>query len=140
MYKLTRETIAYEHGNPCRHNWPLRVTVTSDLPDVDVNIFVYQAGEASSGLEHGDRFSNVASMQDMEVLPVGAPAEVSEPRLAKDAYIPFYRTNVVELDFYNLVDLDRAWRIMQHDVSSLVKEYRVWEGNLKKGQKETVEI
>lgn len=140
MFKLTRETIAHEHGHPCRHNWPLRVTVTSDNEDVDVNIFVYQAGDSDSGLDSGDRFSNVASMQDMEVIPVDAPTEAPDPQMSKDTYIPFYRKNVVELDFYNLIDLERAWRIMQHDVRSLVKEYQVWENNLNKGTEEVVEI
>lgn len=140
MYRITRESIQQTTNDPCRHNWPLRVTVEAMQEGVDPNVFVYHAGEdGATGLEHGATFSNVASKQDMNVIPIEAPMAVEDATQAKDAYIPFFRVNQVELDCYNVEELERVWRIMLHDINSLVREYKAWD-TLDNGQMKVVEV
>lgn len=119
--KLTRKETKFMHKQHCRHAWSMEVTAESDLPDLDSNIFVYHAVEPEDP-EASDSFSNVASLQDMNMLPVDAPAELQEEEPYEN-FVPYYRKNSVVLDFYNTKDLERAWRIMCVDVSSLTREY-----------------
>lgn len=130
MYKLIRKNIQLVQNNPCRHNWILSVTAEAESEDADPNIFVYHAGDqqdTSTGLVHGDTFNNVASLQDMDVLPVGAPEEVEDATMQKDEFIPFYRLNTVELNCYNVDEANKKWRIIQAHVHMLVKEYEAWD-------------
>jgi hypothetical protein len=140
-YKVTRHTIVKTENDPCRHNWPLRVTVEAIAADADPNVFVYHIGEDvnGTGIRQGDTFSNVASKQDMDVIPVGEPIVLEDAIQSKDRAIPYYRTNTVELDCYNVDEAERVWRIIQHDITSLVREYVAWD-NLDNGQQETILI
>ena len=139
-YQVTRHTIVKTEDDPCRHNWPLRVTVEATVADADPNVFVYHAGEEDgTGIRKGDTFSNVASKQDMDVIPIGEPIILEDAIQSKDRAIPYYRTNTVELDCYNLQEAERIWRIIQHDITSLVREYASWD-NLDNGQQETILI
>lgn len=119
--KLIREGTSLQTGHPCSKNWPIKVTAESTLDGLDANIFVYHAADPNDPIQ-GDEFSNVASLQDMESLPVGAPASV-EGDLTEN-YVPFYRTNSVELDCYNLIEMERVWTIIKRDTASLVREYK----------------
>lgn len=143
MYKIIRHKMTLTEDHPCRHNWPLKVTVepADASSDVDANVFVYHAGEIidGTGIRSGDTFSNVASKQDMDVIPVGEPIILEDAIQSKDRAIPYYRTNEVELDCYNLEEAERIWRIIQHDIADLAREYRAWE-ILKEGQQEIVTI
>lgn len=139
-YKVTRHTIVRTDNDPCRHNWPIKVTVEAITADADPNVFVYHAGEeGGTGIRKGDTFSNVASKQDMDVIPVGEPILLEEAVLNKDRAIPYYRTNSVELDCYNVEEAERIWRIIQYDIASLVREFIAWE-HLKNGQQEIITI
>lgn len=139
-YKVTRHTIVKTEDDPCRHNWPIRVTVEAIVADADPNVFVYHAGEEDgTGIRKGDTFSNVASKQDMDVIPIDAPIILEDAIQSKDRAIPYYRTSTVELDCYNLDEAERIWRIIQHDITSLVREYAAWD-NLDNGQQESILI
>ncbi len=140
-YKVTRHTIVQTEDDPCRHNWPLKVTVEAIVAGADPNVFVYHAGEDiyGTGIRQGDTFSNVASKQDMDVIPVDEPIILADAIQSKDRAIPYYRTNSVELDCYNLDEADRIWRIIQHDITSLAREYTIWD-KLNNGQQETILI
>lgn len=140
MYKITRAEIPTSDEFSSPHNWPLKVTVEATNDTADPNVFVYHVGEPDgTGLRGGDTFSNVASKQDMNVIPVGEPMEVEDALMEKDTYIPYYRTNVVELDCYNVIELERVWNIIQFDIQQLVREYRSWD-KLQNGQEEIIEI
>lgn len=119
--KLIREATTVNKNAVCYKNWPIRVTAESTVPGLDDNIFVYHAADPNDPIQ-GDEFSNVASLQDMESLPVGAPTPV-DGDLTED-YVPFYRTNSVELDCHNLVEMERVWSIIKRDASTLVHEYK----------------
>lgn len=119
--KLTREATALDRNRECEKNWPIKVTAESEIPYLDSNIFVYHAADPNDPIQ-GDTFSNVASLQDMESLPVGAPTAV-EGDLTED-YVPFYRTNSVELNCYTMNEVERIWTIIKRDTASLVREYK----------------
>ena len=137
MYKVTRKTISLKQMQECRHNWPLSVTVEALEEGADPNVFVYHADtDPASG--HGDTFSNVASKQDMDTIPVGEPVFLPEERPQED-FIPFYRTNTAEFDCCNTEEVLRIWNIIQFDIAALVREYKAWD-TLNEGQQETVEI
>ena len=58
----------------------------------------------------------------MESLPIGAPTPV-EGDLTEN-YVPFYRTNSVELNCYTMEETERVWRIIKRDAASLLREYK----------------
>lgn len=118
---LTRKETKFKHRNACRRAWSMEVTAESDLPDLDANIFVYHAVEPEDP-EEADSFSNVASLQDMNIIPVDAPGTLEGAKL-RENFIPYYRKASVVMDFYNAADMERAWRIMKIDTASLVREY-----------------
>lgn len=122
-YKITRNKVELRSGDPCARNWPLIVTVEAAREGVDPNIFVYHASPDS---DTGAMFSNVASMQDMDIIAVDSttplPNEDSE-----ENNIPFFRTNTVELNFANVEVLYDRWHTMMTDIRNLVKEYEVME-------------
>lgn len=118
---LTRKETKFKHRNNCRRAWSMEVTAVSDLPELDANIFVYHAVEPEDP-EESDSFSNVASLQDMSIIPVDAPAQLPNTKL-RENFIPYYRKSSVVMDFYNAADMERAWRIMKLDTDSLVREY-----------------
>lgn len=120
--KLIREATALSREeHECAKNWPIKVTAVSEIEDLDSNIFVYHAADPDDPIQ-GDTFSNVASLQDMESLPVGAPTSVDGDNT--EDYVPYYRTDSVELNCHNLVDMNRIWTIIKRDTSSLVREYK----------------
>ena len=119
---LTREAVILKpHDNVCKKNWPIRVVAESTYEGLDSNIFVYHAADPNDPIQ-GDEFSNVASLQDMESLPVGAPTPVDGD--LTENYVPFYRTNSVELNCYTMEEAERVWRIIKRDTASLVREYK----------------
>lgn len=119
--KLIREATTVNNNAVCYKNWPIRITAESTIPDLDSNIFVYHAADPNDPIQ-GDEFSNVASLQDMESLPVGAPTHVDGD--LTENYVPFYRTNSVALDCHNLVEMERVWSVIKRDTSTLVHEYK----------------
>lgn len=109
-------------------------TGSEDEVEIDTNVFVYHAAEPDDPY-HGDLFSNVASMQDMESLPVGEPAVVEGMGEAENLF-PFYRTSSVELHLHNLAEAERVWRVIRHDVKMLV--YEMWKARHLKVAEEVV--
>ena len=141
MITLTRKKIDFSsYSATDLAVWPLIVEASSDSVEEDANVFVYHAGEQalgdSSGIRYGDTFSNVASVQDMLVIPVGEPLDLPEELMTKDRNIPYYRTNKVELSCYNAHEAERAWDIIKRDVRALVRGLDIY--NTKLSKEETV--
>jgi hypothetical protein len=83
MFRLLREATPAELATSHRHQWPVRMSAFNSSDDTPASIFVMQ--KAAPGEFDRDRFSCVASVQQMEDLPVGAP----------DSSGPFYRVDSV---------------------------------------------
>lgn len=121
MYKVTRNSVELKEGDSCRRNWPLIVTVESTDGTADPNVFVYHSDPDSVT---GAMFSNVASMQDMDIIGVGETTALPNED-GTENNIPFFRTNTVELNFYTLDELARCWSIIKLDIRNLVREYEL---------------
>lgn len=121
--KLTREGPTLNPGHECRHNWTLKVTAESDEEGLSSKIFVYHAVHEDDPL-NGDTFSNVASLQDMNIIPEDAPMSIPAEDGREDN-VPWYRTDEVVFDCYNMRDVEHIWKTIQIDVKNLLKEYRI---------------
>lgn len=134
MFRITRNKVELQQGDACQKNWPLIVTVEATREGVDPHIFVYHASPDS---DTGAMFSNVASMQDMDIIAVDSttllPNEDSE-----ENNIPFFRTNKVELNFANVEVLYDRWHTMMTDIRNLAKEYEVMEKQALAEQEEII--
>lgn len=141
MITLTRKKIDFsDYSATDLALWPLIVEASTDSENEDANVFVYHAGEQAlgddSGIRYGDTFNNVASVQDMLVIPIGATVELSEELMSKDKNIPYYRTNKVELSCYSADEAERTWDIIKRDVRALVRGLNIY--NTKLSKEETV--
>ena len=123
MYKVTRHNSPREDGDKFIRPWTLSVTVEPDEnnPDADPNVFVYNSRKTVT-VNDADMFSNVASLYDMNTIPVGEPQRLPEEFPMHDN-IPYYRTNTVTLDLPNMSVMERVWNIIRIDIRLLVKEY-----------------
>lgn len=143
MITLTRKKLEFTEESITLAVWPLVVEASTDDENEDANVFVYHAGEQAlgdaSGIRYGDTFSNVASVQDMLVIPVGNPIELSEELMSKDKNIPYYRTNKVELSCYSAEEAERAWDIIKMDVKALVRGLNIYNNILSKEETVTYE-
>lgn len=99
----------------------MQVTATGTDGD-DAAIFVYQ-WRNTTNTDGEFVFTNVASLQDMNTIPV-AEAPVPADGGGWQDSIPFMRTTEVTLDHYNLNDLEVTWHWMKQQVADLRKEYR----------------
>lgn len=123
MYKITRYNSQKEDGETFTRPWALSVTVESDEnhPDADPNVFVYNTRETVR-VNEADMFSNVASLYDMETIPVLESQRLPE-EFPTDNNIPYYRTNTVTLYLPNASVMERVWEIIRIDIKLLVREY-----------------
>lgn len=128
MIRLVREGVADRHRYVCGGSWPLKVTAyPEDGVDADMaKVFVYRKAEEDDPYG-GDMFSNVASMHDMDSIAPDEPVVLEEPVDPRFAAVPFYRVDTVEMNFLTADAAERAWRIICHDVRSLVREYKAAE-------------
>lgn len=117
VYKVTRSSLKGV-SNPCGRNWPLHVKVEALEEGADPNVFVFHTIPENS-VNDEDPFSNVASVQDMNEIPVGEP-KLLEDEMPTEDNVPFYRQDHVELDFHTPGEVERAWRIIQYDIRTLV--------------------
>lgn len=116
--RLTFEAI--EEPELAKLSWPLRVTAVSETEGLDSNIFVYHA-QSISNPTPGDMCEAVASIVQMNELPVGAPSEIDgQP-------IPFYRKDTAEFHFHNSDALDDAIEIIKADTAALLRAFRAFE-------------
>lgn len=118
---LKRSKYQCKWWEDCKRSWSITVTATSDLEDMSGKIFVYHAAEADDP-DRGDKFSNVASLQDMNIIPEDEPVTLGGA-IELEEYIPFYRTDSVTMDFYTAKDMERFWEIMKTDVRNLMYDY-----------------
>lgn len=123
MYKITRNKVELGEGDPCGRNWPLIVSVEAETPGADPNVFVYHSDPDS---RTGAMFSNVASIQDMDIIGVGETTPLPDED-GTENNIPFFRTNTLQLDFYNIDELARCWSIIRYDIAKLAEEYKKFE-------------
>lgn len=101
-------------------NWNVKI-VCEALEDADPNVFVYHFAPENDPLE-GDAFSNIASLQDMRILPVEEAVELDYASTIENL-IPFYRRSEVAIDHYNAIDAERFIKIALYDIRMLEKEY-----------------
>lgn len=113
MYKLTISKLT----NTPITNWTISAKCEANEEGADPNIFVFHAKP------NGDTYANVASLNDMNTLPVGGPTEIINDDGSKE-YIPFYRLPEVTLDFCNALLAQRFVHIVNIDSKMLVREYK----------------
>lgn len=93
----------------------LRVVAT-DLcdSDTDPNVFLFRRDLPNpyTGTVQ-DTFFTICSPVDMAEYPVGGP-DIALP-------YPFWRTNVIELDFRSVALADEAWTLIVREVDALLK-------------------
>ena len=119
MYKITISKLT---SKPVT-NWTVSVKCEADQEGADPNIFVFHAKP------NGDTYANVASLYDMNSLPVGAPTEIVNDD-GEVEQIPFYRLPEVTLDFCNGLLAAHFVDVVRFDTKLLVREYKAAE-NLK---------
>lgn len=119
MYKITISKLT---SKPIT-NWTVSVKCEADQEGADPNIFVFHAKP------NGDTYANVASLYDMNSLPVGAPTEIVNDD-GEVEQIPFYRLPEVTLDFCNGLLAAHFVDVVRFDTKLLVREYKAAE-NLK---------
>lgn len=119
MYKITISKLT---SKPIT-NWTVSVKCEADQEGADPNIFVFHAKP------NGDTYANVASLYDMNSLPVGAPTEIVNDN-GEVEQIPFYRLPEVTLDFCNGLLAAHFVDVVRFDTKLLVREYKAAE-NLK---------
>ena len=119
MYKITISKLT---SKPIT-NWTVSVKCEANQEGADPNIFVFHAKP------NGDTYANVASLQDMNSLPVGEPTEIVNDD-GKVEQIPFYRLPEVTLDFCNGLLAAHFVDVVRFDTKLLVREYKAAE-NLK---------
>lgn len=112
MYKLTISKLMDEP----KTNWTISAKCEANEENADPNIFVFHSKP------DGDTYSNVASLADMNSLPIGAPTEITNDDGTTD-YIPFYRLPEVTLDFCNGLLAAHFVNIINIDSKLLVREY-----------------
>lgn len=116
MYKLTISKLT---DKPVT-NWTISAKCEADQEGADPNIFVFHAKP------DGDTFANIASLHDMNSLPVGTPTEIVNDN-GKKEFIPFYRRSEVTLDFCNSLIAAHFVDIVRFDTKLLVREYKAAE-------------
>lgn len=119
MYKLTISKLT---SKPVT-NWTVSAKCEANQEGADPNIFVFHAKP------DGDTYANVASLYDMNSLPVGAPTEIVNDD-GNTEFIPFYRLPEVTLDFCNGLIAAHFVDVVKFDIKLLVREYKAAE-NLK---------
>lgn len=116
MYKITISKISHNEED-FHTNWSINVKCKADEQDADPNVFVFHARPS------GDTYSNVASLHDMNSIPVNSDTTIVNDD-GKVENIPYYRTNEVTLDFCNTIDAAHFVDIVKYDIQLLVKEYK----------------
>lgn len=110
---LERNETTSTYAGAAQHSWVLEVKATSNLPGLDSRIFVWQANAPGSAYS-GDRWSVVASTQQMADLPADAPVEEGED------YVPFYRKDTMVLDCRSPELREELWEKIQTNVKDLL--------------------
>ena len=117
MYKLIISQLK-QNKKDFHTNWTVDVKCEAMQDDADPNIFVFHARE------DGDTYSNIASLYDMNTLPIAEPVQVINDD-GEIRSIPFYRLDSVTMDFCNTTEADRFINhILKHDTKLLVNEYK----------------
>jgi hypothetical protein len=125
--RLTRQAVvefasATEFPVALQHTWPLRVTATvTPAGEFPPEIFVYHAANLNGKTEQ-DEFVAVASVQQLDELPVGnaySPDILSSNNLS----IPFYRKNEVLFHCRSAAEAEELWEKIKADAEDLVANY-----------------
>jgi hypothetical protein len=115
--RLTFEAIA--EPEIAKNSWPLRVTALSTEPGLDSNIFVFHA-QGTDAPTTGDMCEAVASIVQMNELPIGAPTEID------GLPIPFYRKDSAEFHFHTSDALEEGMQIIKDDTQMLLRSFRTF--------------
>ena len=108
--ELTREISTYNvTGRPQAQR--MRVEVT-DYNNVDPNIFVYKRNEPDPNTDtYRDTFEAVASPNDIEELPAGAPRDDS----------PYFRLSEIDVMSRSMDMLNETWALILADRDELIR-------------------
>jgi len=91
----------------------MKVEAVDPVGDMTSYVFVYRRYPPDPYTQEVfDEFVTVASFVDLDEYPVGEPDPQSS--------LPFFRSNVVELDFRSAADAEEAWNIIRTEVCALV--------------------
>lgn len=127
---LERSDTTSTYTGVAQHSWVLEVKATSNLPSLDSRIFVWQVNSPGSAYS-GDRWSVVASTQQMADLPPDAPV------IEGDEQIPFYRKDTLVIDCRSPELREELWEKIQENVKDLLVNWLALENT---ELVETVEI
>jgi hypothetical protein len=114
MITLTKTALS-EITYKQQHAWSFSVNAVSDPADLGNEIFVMHEG---AGVDGGDVFSCIASLPQMDELPVDAPVAVDGET------IPFYRVGDITFTAFNADELEELWQKILLDVQLLVDNYK----------------
>jgi hypothetical protein len=88
-----------------QHSWPLKITSISNTPNLPSEIFVFRAA-MNDDPYNGDAFQCVASLSQIEEL-------TTSPVSTDENYIPFYRSDTLNLVFRSVEELQYYWNEIQ---------------------------
>jgi hypothetical protein len=108
---ITRHDTAAPTANPQNHPFRVVALGTEGAPSA---VFVY--ARAKPGDPLGDVFQCVASLAQIDELPLQAPTLVDGV-----TQIPYYRTTEASFNFRTAEEAATAWGIIQTDVQSLLR-------------------
>lgn len=100
-----------------QYTWPLIINAESTRVGLDSEIFVYHAAYGDDSYL-GDVFECVASVQQMNELPVGSAVE------EHDKLIPYYRRADVTFYASSAKEADDLWEDIKSDVDDLVLSWQ----------------
>lgn len=110
---LTREEPTSTYSGAAQHSWGLKVTAVSNKEGLGSKVFVYQENAPGSGYS-ADRFSCVASTQQMQDLPEDGPTDDG------DSHVPFYRVATAEFDCRSPELREEIWEKIKTNVNDLL--------------------
>lgn len=121
MFKVIRQSVIPAVSSVCSGHWTLRIRVEAEDESVDPNICVFQKS-ASYAPDGKDTFYTVATLYDMETIPVVGTNEIEDEEPLMEQ-VPFYRTNEATIVCTNADVAEEIWETFKYRVRRLVREY-----------------
>lgn len=125
MFNVIRQEVTAGRTSVCSGHWTLRIRVEPESEDVDPNICVFHKSAAYAA-DGKDTFYTVATLYDMETIPVIGTNEI-EDEMPLMEQVPFYRTNEVTFVCPNADVADEIWETFKYRTRRLTREYEASE-------------
>jgi hypothetical protein len=113
--ELTREIVKPSEDPVLKHVWKVRITAKGT--GIESEVFVYHAAMDDDPIQ-GDIFEAVASVPQMNELPIDNPATIEGGQV-----IPYYRKDVLEYDARSPDQAEYIWDSVQKDIGDLVENF-----------------